>query len=521
MASSRPTAYIVVLLIGMAVLFNIERLDFGSDNLINISSYVYVIASLAAVAIIAIPWLMRLSPAVLVGSCLGIYLIAKLFIFDNHPLVGGIYTWISGVEIVMLSALVFIAHHLAHALRDFETAYGKTRLADVRRTTDPLMSAAQMVRSAFALCRRHHQPLSVVVVASEASTSLSGPDTRLTDLVLRLLRSTDILMEQPSDGHLVIVCQQTDADGSELLSRRFHAQACQHLGISVQCATASFPDDGVTFEALVHRAEDRLQNATQDSADEEPPGDNRGREIDATGEVAKTTDTPEAQQGDRSCVYNRAPWLRRISPDRRWLRGHKYLIAKSILDLVLVIVTMPLWLFVLGVCALLIKIDSPRGSVFFCQQRTGKGGGRFTLYKLRTMVRDAETLKQQHAAKNIRQWPDYKIDSDPRVTRIGRFLRKSSLDELPQLFNVLKGDMSLVGPRPTSFAPQTYQRWQTERLEVMPGITGLWQLIGRGDPEWEGRVRFDIAYIERRCLWLDIQILVRTIPAVVCVRGVY
>jgi lipopolysaccharide/colanic/teichoic acid biosynthesis glycosyltransferase len=521
MAPSRPTANIVVLLIGMAVLFNVERLDFGSDNLINISSFVYVIASLAVVAIIAIPWMMRLSPFLLACIFLSLYLATKLFIFNDHPMIGGVYTWISCVEVVMLSALVFVAHRLAHALRVFETTYGKTRLADVRRTASPMVSAAEMVRTALALCRRHNQPLSVVVVASDASAGPSTPDTRLTDLVLPLLRGTDLLMEQPSGGHLVIVCQQTDAEGAEILIRRIRAEARGQLSMSVNCAMASFPDDGVTFEGLAHRAEDRLFNAHEGRNDGEPPGDTPDGGDDAPEGFAKTGGLQTGRSGDENCVYTRAPWLRRISPERRWLRGHQYLVAKSVLDMALVIVTAPLWLLMLGVCALLIKVNSPRDPVFFYQQRTGKGGRRFTMYKLRTMVRDAETLKQQHVTRNIRQWPDYKIDMDPRVTRIGRLLRKTSLDELPQLFNVLKGDMSLVGPRPTSFAPQTYQRWQTERLEVMPGITGLWQLIGRGDAEWEGRVRFDIAYIERRCLWLDVQILVRTIPAVVCGRGVY
>ncbi len=505
----------------MVVLFNIERLDFGSDNLIDISSFVYVIASLAAVAIIAIPWMMWISPALLVGICLSVYLIAKLLIFNSHPMIGGIYTWISCVEVVMLSALVVIAHHLAHALRVFETAYGKTRLADVRRATSRMVSAAEMVRTALALSRRHNQPLSVVVVASDASRGPSTPDTRLTDLVLPLLRSTDLLMEQPSGGHLVIVCQQTGADGSEILIQRIYAETRQHLDLSVNCAMASFPGDGVTFEGLAHCAEDRLLAGIKGRADDEPPNNNPEGGTDHAEEDGKTDDVPTAQSADESSVYIRAPWLRRINPYRCWLRGHKYLVAKWVLDMALVIVTMPFWLIVLGICALLIKLDSPRDPVFFYQQRTGKGGRRFTMYKLRTMASNAELLKHEHAARNIRQWPDYKIDDDPRVTRIGRFLRKSSLDELPQLFNVLKGDMSLVGPRPTSFAPQTYQRWQTERLEVMPGITGLWQLIGRGDAQWGGRVRFDIAYIERRCLWLDIQILLRTIPAVICIRGVY
>jgi lipopolysaccharide/colanic/teichoic acid biosynthesis glycosyltransferase len=117
--------------------------------------------------------------------------------------------------------------------------------------------------------------------------------------------------------------------------------------------------------------------------------------------------------------------------------------------------------------------------------------------------------------------PDFKITDDPRVTRVGRILRKTSLDELPQVFNVLKGEMSLVGPRPTSFAGNTYSFWQTERLEILPGITGLWQVSGRSDVDFDDRARLDIQYIEQQSIWLDLNILFRTVATVISQRGAY
>jgi lipopolysaccharide/colanic/teichoic acid biosynthesis glycosyltransferase len=155
----------------------------------------------------------------------------------------------------------------------------------------------------------------------------------------------------------------------------------------------------------------------------------------------------------------------------------------------------------------------------FTQSRTGKGGRRFRMFKFRSMVPNAEDLKKELMHLNELQWPDFKITNDPRVTRFGRIMRKTSLDELPQILNVIRGDMSLVGPRPTSFSASTYQLWQTERLDVTPGLTGLWQIVGRGETEFDDRLRLDIAYIERRCLWLDIQILVRTFTTVIAARG--
>ncbi len=212
-------------------------------------------------------------------------------------------------------------------------------------------------------------------------------------------------------------------------------------------------------------------------------------------------------------------WYERFEPSRRLIRGRTYHRLKRAMDLTICMLAMPVLLIAFIVCAILIKIDSPNGPILFRQQRTGRGGRRFGMYKFRTMVPNAEELKKDLMHLNELQWPDFKITNDPRITRVGRFLRKTSLDELPQILNVLQGDMSLVGPRPTSFASSTYRLWQTERLDAVPGITGLWQITGRAETEFDDRLRLDIAYIERQCLMLDIMILVRTVTAVVEARG--
>lgn len=214
-------------------------------------------------------------------------------------------------------------------------------------------------------------------------------------------------------------------------------------------------------------------------------------------------------------------WIKRFDPQKRFLTGRAYWVAKRMMDLLLVVSTMPLWLSLCGVVALIIRITSPGAAVVFSQNRTGKGGKRFSMYKFRTMVPNAEEQKKNYAHLNELQWPDFKITNDPRVTSIGGFLRKTSLDELPQLINVLKGDMSLVGPRPTSFGPETYKLWHTERLDVTPGLTGLWQIIGRAQLEFDDRLRLDIAYIERASIWFDFNILLKTVIAVFERRGAY
>lgn len=214
-------------------------------------------------------------------------------------------------------------------------------------------------------------------------------------------------------------------------------------------------------------------------------------------------------------------WVEKINPHEALFRGETYQFAKRILDLSLVWLAIPFILPVFLIIALLIKIESPNGPVIFVQNRTGKDGKRFKMYKFRSMIPNADEMKKELAQLNELKWPDFKVTNDPRVTRFGHILRVTSLDELPQVINVLKGEMSLVGPRPTSFTPDTYDLWQTERLDVLPGITGLWQIMGRGETEFHERLRLDIAYIKHRCIWLDVQILFRTVFAVLSRRGAY
>ena len=220
-------------------------------------------------------------------------------------------------------------------------------------------------------------------------------------------------------------------------------------------------------------------------------------------------------------VHPELGWLRFLSPERRWVRGDSYLRTKRILDVGTVVLLAPLWVPVLAVCCLAVKLESPRAPSIFVQPRTGRGGSRFRMFKLRTMVRDAETLKPQLAEQSRLQWPDFKVENDPRVTWIGRLLRRSSLDELPQVWNVLRGEMSLVGPRPTSFGVETYAEWHKARLSVTPGLTGLWQIVGRGEMEFDDRVVLDLEYIRRQSLALDLLILLRTARAVAVRKGVY
>lgn len=197
----------------------------------------------------------------------------------------------------------------------------------------------------------------------------------------------------------------------------------------------------------------------------------------------------------------------------------RYLIAKRLFDLLVCLFLLPVVVPILLLCALVIKLDSA-GPILIAQERTGRDGARFRMYKFRTMIQNAEELKAQLAHLNVLPHPDFKIPNDPRITRVGKLLRQTSLDELPQLINVFRGEMSLVGPRPTSFAPSTYRLWHTYRLEVTPGITGLWQIRGRSATTFDERLRLDIEYIQHRSFGLDVKILLRTVPSVLKRSGV-
>lgn len=208
------------------------------------------------------------------------------------------------------------------------------------------------------------------------------------------------------------------------------------------------------------------------------------------------------------------------APERVLVANAEYATSKRVFDLLVCLFALPVLLPLACFIALAVALSS-RGPVFFRQGRTGVNGRKFTMYKFRTMVQNATQLKSQLVADVASNGPDFKMLNDPRVTRVGALLRKMSLDELPQLWNVVRGDMSLVGPRPTSFGSETYSLWQTERLEVKPGLTGLWQIEKRGDLDFDERVRLDIAYLRNRSLRLDLWILLRTVPAVLEQRGAY
>jgi lipopolysaccharide/colanic/teichoic acid biosynthesis glycosyltransferase len=194
---------------------------------------------------------------------------------------------------------------------------------------------------------------------------------------------------------------------------------------------------------------------------------------------------------------------------------------KRIIDMAIIILTAPIWLLVFGIVALAIRLEGP-GPIFYTQRRIGLNGKPFDMIKFRSMVLGADNLRAQLIRETGDDPRHPKIKNDPRITRVGRFIRPTSLDELPNLFNVLRGQMSLVGPRPpTPDEVQLYEPWHMQRLQTLPGMTGLWQVNGRSNVPFDEMCLLDIYYIENWSVRLDAQILMLTLPRVLLRQGAY
>ena len=270
---------------------------------------------------------------------------------------------------------------------------------------------------------------------------------------------------------------------------------------------ASYPADGTTFEELVQHAGGDVRVYLNGANGKK---ENSLRSGDVVVDIEQ-----------RVKIEKDSQWLNRITSQSPQARA-MYRPVKRAIDLVLACLAMVVFLPVMIVVAVAIYVDDP-GPVFYMQERTGYGGRRFKMYKFRSMVVNAKPMAAQKITTEDGTtrwvWPD-KVDKDTRITRVGRFIRKASLDEIPQLLNVINGDMSIVGPRPTSWDLDMYTLHQTERLTVRPGITGLWQISARETKNFDERLLWDLLYVEKLSLYVDFQIILRTILQVLNKKGV-
>jgi len=315
---------------------------------------------------------------------------------------------------------------------------------------------------------------------------------QLAAILIERLRTTD-LVGRLKGGALGMLLADTLPDGALVVAASVD-NAVTKLGLRVESSIYVYP--------------------TVDE-DRPAPPDQRGGPPSGNGSASGNGHADGPAPADAAA---RAPWpmhdlwTRMSVPLPLWKRTVDVVLSGLALLLLL-----PVYLGV----AIAIRLDSP-GPVFFRQKRVGRAARPFMLYKFRSMVEGAERMQPALRPLNEQSGPVFKIRKDPRVTRVGKWLRRWSIDELPQLWNVFKGDLSLVGPRsPTFQEVSEYERWQRRRLDIQGGITCIWQVSGRSEVGFREWMRMDMDYVSRRSFWLDLKLLVRTLVAVLTGRGAY
>jgi lipopolysaccharide/colanic/teichoic acid biosynthesis glycosyltransferase len=350
----------------------------------------------------------------------------------------------------------------------------------------------------FAHVRRQGSPLTVASISVPTRRGASRQLARIARALLPSLRRTDVIV-RALKGRLVVLLPGGDEHvAASVLDRSLAGESAD-----VFVGIATFPHDGPTFASLREIAQAREQPWSDAGG---PRGG--GRPDPPAGEVAKLHDPA---RGDGTAKMGERP------PMLFETRSITAILRRAA-DLLALVLTAPVVVPVIALLALAVKLDSP-GPAFVRITRVGRGGKPFELLKLRSMIKDADKRKEELRHLNILPWPDFKVADDPRITRAGRWLRRYSLDELPQLYNVLRGEMTLVGPRPCSVELASYETWQGERLEAIPGLAGRWQADARGSADFAGRCRLDIRQAETGSVRVSLMLIAATLRSVVRARG--
>jgi len=337
-----------------------------------------------------------------------------------------------------------------------------------------------------ARCERNGHEFCLVVVGI-ADNSAPRQLHRLARSLCRRARATDEIGWFDS-RRLCVVLPDTSEEGAVAFVSNY-TETANHRGLSPVCNILS-------YHGQMHSDNERL-TAEQIAAGIEEAGQEVSLDSQRRTPVMKLI----ASRTVTNLTVHPLPWWKRL--------------MDVTIGGIVLIAALP----VMVVVALAIKLFD-HGPIIFSQRRAGLGGKPFTIYKFRTMITDAEARKAHLRHKSEQDGPAFKIKHDPRITRVGRFLRETSLDELPQLFNVLKGDMSLVGPRPLPVEESNRcATWHRRRLDVTPGLTCIWQVAGRSNVSFTEWIRMDRRYIRARTFWVDLKLILMTVPAVLLRRG--
>jgi lipopolysaccharide/colanic/teichoic acid biosynthesis glycosyltransferase len=510
---------LIICLAWFAILFRIGNVAVWGNETIEIGTAVYAIMIIVGFGMFLFPSLSRLNPVLTYTGMVVLYMASigarGMTLADDT---------ISSYAVdlgVMLIGLLLI-RRVAQSLLDFEMAV-EGFVMDVKNARlTPLNEGEEAVMQELHRARRFERPVAIVYCTTE-TMGVNDPDAQIkTDFIqwhlTRTMRQrysqvkiaqaasaltykSDTIVEYGND--VVICLPETSCEEAEQFARRLTRFAQDLYQIELKVGAAAFPKDGLVFENLVKAAKDNVQS-WNDSND-----DDNSRQGDVI-----------INFNERLRIEKEAMWTNKLAFQSTNAR-QIYAMFKRAFDVFAVVAALPLVLPVMAITALLIKLDDG-GPIFYMQPRTGHGGRRFKMYKFRTMKPNAKAVPAQVITlpngKVKYLWPD-KTTNDPRVTRIGRILRKTSLDEFPQLLNVLSGDMSIVGPRPTTWDVDKYTLHQTERLVVRPGITGLWQVCDRESTNMDERLLWDMKYIQKMGLSMDVQVIWRTVAQVFQKKG--
>jgi exopolysaccharide biosynthesis polyprenyl glycosylphosphotransferase len=456
----------------------------------------------------------------------GAAVLASLYKLHTGPVDGARVLWhgtlIHGYSMSILLALLFGFITALMVTSRRLHLYSPTRLSNLlheqRLSLQACLTSGLLLTGTLYLVRAESIPRSIVLITVGIVTVTLG----LRRLVYRVLMYRRFERGIGTRSVLIV------GTGQEARALRQHLESIRHLGYTFK-GFIDFPVSNSGFPAssrnIVNSLDALFQNARKQFVDEvffttpiEP-------------EVARDVLEKARKHGvDLRVVpdlYGGLAWKSPIEyigqfPTIPLHRAHvpeMGLLLKRLLDIVFSSLTLLALSPVLLAIAVAVKLDS-RGPVFYTSERIGKKGRVFPCIKFRTMVRDAEKRRADILHMNERDGVLFKITNDPRITKVGRFLRKYSLDELPQFFNVFQGDMSIVGPRPPIASEvREYKLNHLRRLDVIPGITGLWQVQARQDPSFDSYVSLDMTYIENWSLWLDIKIILRTVGVVFAGTG--
>jgi lipopolysaccharide/colanic/teichoic acid biosynthesis glycosyltransferase len=545
---ARSRLLLIALTMWLTLFFNIERLNFFGLGSINLDPVVYVVAAVVATLLLIFPDIGK-HPASILILALVFYGVARV-VHAPPATQGSVY--IVAVEIVLLVVTLAITRTVSLAQANFEQAVENIVLNPSSSRILPMAEGEEKVNNELFRARRFDRPVGFIIIRI---TSLEGMrpkpgerfdleatfqrrylQVRIAQVAETTLYRSDLITW--NTDNLVICLPETNRAEALQQAKLIHTLIRIRLNVDVPIGIATFPEDGLIYRDLVDAA--LLNRVTFDDKNfPAPPGGAPPSAPKVT--TTNTTPAPPASEDKKTLAQSVANLAARLGIGGGRLARHKgdpfhdpdfwvhelpyqsassrmfYKIIKRGIDLVLVIGTLPVTLPLMGLIALLIWLDDHH-PVLFVQSRTGLGGKRFKMYKFRSMVPDAEAKLRELAAQGYAKLDAHgklseplKLEQDPRITRIGHFVRRTGLDELPQLYNILKGDMSLVGPRPTSWSLDSYTLLHTERLSVRPGLTGLGQIYSRSNYSFDVWLQWDMLYIDKMSLSLDVQIMLRTI----------